>query len=325
MDGCKLSREYVPGLVSIVIPTHNRADIVGETIDSVFAQTYPMIELIIVDDHSTDDTAEVIRMKQAESRLWGFRYVMSRGKGGQSARNNGLLLSQGEYIQFFDDDDLMLPGHIAVKVTAFGDDSSTDFVTCNFNYFEGAPYHIVDEKVIHNIRHTVEGHLLTSSFPAPVFMCRRSCIREIGFWNEAIKRFQDISYFHRLFLKEKRGVFLPDKLFIVRKHAKSISTNYSEQFFQAMFDALSAVGQEWKEEAEDSFLLRRVLMLLQFSIAMQAYNKGLKKWGIGREWYLITTHPVCALWLIRFIIYKMWNKACGRNVSSYKYVYGENA
>lgn len=64
MEGYKLSKEYVPGLVSIVIPTHNRADIVGETIDSVFAQSYPLIELIVVDDHSSDTTASVVAKKQ---------------------------------------------------------------------------------------------------------------------------------------------------------------------------------------------------------------------------------------------------------------------
>lgn len=109
MEDYKLFKEFVPGLVSIVIPTHNRADIVGETIDSVFAQTYPMIELIMVDDHSSDDTAVVIAAKQAESPLYDFQYVMSNGRGGQCARNRGIILSKGEYIQFFDDDDLMLP------------------------------------------------------------------------------------------------------------------------------------------------------------------------------------------------------------------------
>ena len=324
MEGYKLSKEYVPGLVSIVIPTHNRADIVGETIDSVFAQSYPLIELIVVDDHSSDTTASVVAKKQKESPLYGFQYIKSDGRGGQYARNKGIILSKGEYIQFFDDDDLMLSSHIAKKVEVLNDNKKKiDFVTCNFNYFEGAPDHIVDEKRVDDIIHTVDGHLLTSSFPAPVFMCRRICIDEIGFWNESIQRFQDISYFHRLFLQGKRGEFLPDKLFLVRKHAKSISTNNSVQFYQAMYNAYETVKQEWREAGRESKMLRRVLLLLQVNICLQAIMCGHKWWGLKHIVVLCGIHLCTTFWLLYFSYQKQVHRWCGQSFSSYRYIFGE--
>lgn len=324
MEDYKLFKDFVPGLVSVVIPTHNRANIVGETIDSVFAQTYPMIELIMVDDHSSDDTAAVIAAKQAESPLYDFRYVMSNGRGGQCARNNGVVLSKGEYVQFFDDDDLMLPLHIARKVEILNNkEKKIDFVTCNFNYFEGLPDYIVGEKCVDDVIHTVEGHLLTSSFPAPVFMCHRTCIDDIGFWNERLLRFQDIGYFHRLFLRGKQGEFLPDKLFLVRKHAQGITANNSLLFHQAMYDAFEAVKHEWRKAGCESKILRRVLQLLQVSICLRAVRYGYKWWGIKQILALCVAHPCCTLWLIGFICRKQIYQRYGESFSSYRYIFGE--
>lgn len=318
MEDYKLSKEFVPGLVSIIIPTHNRADIVCETIDSIFAQSYTKIELIVVDDNSTDDTEEVIKKKQIESKLYDFRYIKSDRKGGCAARNIGIIHCRGEYIQFFDDDDIMSENHIEKKVAAIG---ICDFVTCNFYYFEREVSNIVDEKCIHHIVHTAEGHLLTSSFPAPAFMCRRECIATLGFWNESIKRFQDISYFHRLFLYDKQGVFLSDKIFMVRIHSQNISSNNSEQFHQAMINAYDTVEKEWKNMGKASKLLVHIIYLLKFSISMQAVQRRIWKWGIGNIVRLSLFHPLLFWWVMRLMVYKMWNMLKGRTVTSYYFVY----
>lgn len=318
MEDCKLSKEYVPGLVSIIIPTHNRADIVSETIDSVFAQLYTKIELIVVDDHSTDDTEEVIKRKQAENKLYDFRYIKSSRKGGCAARNIGITHCKGEYIQFFDDDDIMLQNHVKEKVTAIG---TYDFVACNFNYFKGEVDKIGGEKCVNHIVHTVEGHLLTCSFPAPVFMCRRECIVTIGFWNESIKRFQDISYFHRLFLHGMQGVFLPDKLFLVRIHSQNISSNNSELFHQAMIDAYDAVEKEWKDAGMANCLLGNIIYLLKLSISMQAVQRGFWRWGIGNILKLSMLHPFLLCWIMQFIAFKMYYAVRGQTVTSYYFVY----
>lgn len=319
MGDYKLSKEYVPGLVSIIIPTHNRANIIGETIDSVFSQLYTKIELIIVDDHSIDETEEVIKRKQAESKLYDFRYIISDRKGGCAARNLGITHSKGEYIQFFDDDDIMLQNHIKEKVTAIG---TNDFVTCNFDYFEGEASNLVGEKCVNHIVHAVEGHLLTNSFPAPVFMCRRECIVDIGFWNESIQRFQDISYFHRLFLYGKQGVFLSDKSFLVRIHSQNISSNNSKQFHQAMIDAYDVVEKEWRDEGKSNRLLSNIIYLLKLSISLQAVRRGFWKWGIGNSLKIFLLHPLLLCWIMHFMAFKIWNMMRGRTVTSYQFVYG---
>lgn len=99
-------------LVSVIITTHNRLTLLQRAINSVYSQTYKSIELIVVDDASTDDTP-LFCQKQS------FRYVYispKESKGGNYARNQGIRLAKGTYIAFLDDDDYWLPTKIERQV-----------------------------------------------------------------------------------------------------------------------------------------------------------------------------------------------------------------
>jgi glycosyltransferase involved in cell wall biosynthesis len=102
-----------PGLVSVVIPTYNRAAEVGNAIDSVLSQTYKPIEVIVVDDGSTDDTAE--RLKAYGGRI---RYFRQANGGVSRARNAALAKTRGEFVAFLDSDDRWLPWKIELQVAA---------------------------------------------------------------------------------------------------------------------------------------------------------------------------------------------------------------
>src|SRR5690349_18640783 len=103
---------FQPGLVSIVIPCHNAERFLAETLDSALLQTYPQIEVVVVDDGSTDDTPELIRS-------YGGRLIAEFGpnRGASAARNRGTSLARGEFIQYLDADDLLPPDAIEKRVT----------------------------------------------------------------------------------------------------------------------------------------------------------------------------------------------------------------
>ena len=88
--------------VSVIIPTHNRAKLLGRAIESVREQTYHNLEIIVVDDNSTDNTEEVVK-KFRDPRLTYIRH--ERNRGGSAARNTGIRAATSEYIAFLDDDD----------------------------------------------------------------------------------------------------------------------------------------------------------------------------------------------------------------------------
>jgi glycosyltransferase involved in cell wall biosynthesis len=93
----------MPDLVSVVIPCYNGAAFLAEAIASIYHQTYPQIELILVDDGSTDDTAAIA------ARYPDARYLYQPNQGVAIARNRGLAASSGEYLLFLDQDDRLLP------------------------------------------------------------------------------------------------------------------------------------------------------------------------------------------------------------------------
>jgi GT2 family glycosyltransferase len=109
-----------PGWVTVIVPTYNRARFLTAALDSVSEQTYRPVELIVVDDGSTDDTEARIRQWAQEHQTESFRvrYLFQSNAGPSAARNLGLIRSSGEYIQFLDSDDRLHPQKLAVHVHA---------------------------------------------------------------------------------------------------------------------------------------------------------------------------------------------------------------
>ncbi len=110
-DSGYLEGDGVPGMVSVVVPTHNRARIVGAAIESVLAQSYQNVEVIVVDDGSTDDTRSVVERYGPR-----VRYLYQTNGGVSSARNLGFANARGEFIALLDSDDEFLPWKLEAQV-----------------------------------------------------------------------------------------------------------------------------------------------------------------------------------------------------------------
>ena len=109
----------VPGLVSVIIPTRNRPNYLQQAVESVRAQTYPNIEIIIIDDGSDSEGTATKKVLLPYLTLSNFTYIYQSRTGVGTAVNRGLILSQGEYIQRLDDDDRLLPEKVARSVELF--------------------------------------------------------------------------------------------------------------------------------------------------------------------------------------------------------------
>jgi glycosyltransferase involved in cell wall biosynthesis len=103
-----------PGLVSVIIPTYNRARLVGLAVESVLAQDYPEIEIVVIDDGSTDDTLKTIA--KAYGSHPKVRCLSKTNGGVSSARNMGIRECRGEFVAFLDADDAWLPGKLSLQL-----------------------------------------------------------------------------------------------------------------------------------------------------------------------------------------------------------------
>ena len=99
-------------MVSVIIPTYNRWPLVQEALESVLAQSYRWFEIVVVDDGSTDGTAEKLQEIAAPVRL-----IVQPNGGVSSARNRGIAAAQGKYVAFLDSDDLWLPKKLEIQTT----------------------------------------------------------------------------------------------------------------------------------------------------------------------------------------------------------------
>ncbi len=104
----------MPGTVSVIIPTFNRARFLGEALDSVLGQTYSDLEVIVVDDGSSDGTAELMATRTRDDAR--VRYVRQANRGASAARNAGLDAATGDFIAFLDSDDAWQPWHLELTL-----------------------------------------------------------------------------------------------------------------------------------------------------------------------------------------------------------------
>ena len=123
--------------VSVVIPTYNRAGLLPAAIASLQAQTMSDLEIIVVDDGSTDDTASAVRPFLADSRV---RYVTQANQGRSAARNHGAQLAQADFLGFLDSDDFQLPGAVEAHLRVLEQNARLALTIGGYEYIDEADH-----------------------------------------------------------------------------------------------------------------------------------------------------------------------------------------
>lgn len=205
-------------LVSVIIPTFNRAPWLKEAVASVQAQTYPGIELIVVDDGSTDNTGAML-----QELAPAIRVLRQEHAGVSVARNRGVKASQGELVAFLDSDDLWLPQKIATQVALFRHEPQTQACYTDEIWIR---YGVrVNPKHLHR-KH--DGWMFLPSLlrclisPSSI-MLRRSLWEHLGGFDESLPACEDYDLWLRLTLHVPVRL-LPERLIIKRGgHADQLS------------------------------------------------------------------------------------------------------
>lgn len=180
-------------MVSVIIPTHNRANLLPRAVRSVFDQTYENYEIIIVDDCSTDRTTETV-MSWEDDRIKYIRHTENRRQS--ASLNTGIDAAMGEYIAFLDDDDEWMPDKLEQQVA--------EMESCGSEV--GLVYGWLDQvddttrKVQPKYRKTMSGDLSTElmalSIPAPTItlMVRAHVARKVGGFDESLGAYNDLDF-----------------------------------------------------------------------------------------------------------------------------------
>lgn len=170
---------FMSDLVSVIIPTYNRADYIGETIESVLNQTYSPLEIIVIDDGSTDKTREVVA-----NYLPRVRYIWQENAERGAARNHGLRIASGKFIAFLDSDDVWLPNKIEEDLKIFNSNPEAGLVYSDIQII-GADGKLKRELKREKKTGWVTEHLLRKNFVSVgAHLIRTQILRDIGGFRE---------------------------------------------------------------------------------------------------------------------------------------------
>ena len=184
-------------LVSVIIPTYNRAALVVQAVQSVLGQTYRRIETIVVDDGSTDNTRKLLSAYDGR-----IRYIYEERSERSKARNEGFKCSKGDYIAFLDSDDLWLPTKIDKQVQVFHEQPDMGVVYTDVEFVDknGLP-HCKEISWAEPVRDVLYEDLMTHNVVTgslSSIMVRRKCLDRVGLFDECMTACEDLDLYRRL-------------------------------------------------------------------------------------------------------------------------------
>lgn len=210
--------------VSVVIPTYNSGAIAVEAVESVLAQTYQDLEIVVVDDGSTDNTEQAIR--QFGDRV---RYLKQENQGVSAARNTGIKHSRGEYIAFLDSDDLWAPDKLAEEVPWLDADPTLGLVYCDWAVVSGAD--VLHASYLENLPassgYVFDGLVQSGFILTSGVVVRRTCLEDVGDFDKALAIAQDYDLWLRISYRWKVQL-VTKRLFTKRNLDGSLSSNLAK-------------------------------------------------------------------------------------------------
>ncbi len=216
-------------IISIIIATYNRCNFIGVTLDSIFNQTYLNYEVIIVDDGGDDNTKEILETYLKDSRVKFYRRPKEYLKGCPGSRNFGLTKATGEFIWFFDDDDIAHPDLLENCINALSNTKQDfcrfertvfyDFEKIEFDKITNPKIEIVSKN---NLKQLIIGEL---PFNSCQVIWKKSSLGKEHFREDIIYA-DDWEFYSRLLSMGLNGVSIDKILLYARKHPGSATHKY---------------------------------------------------------------------------------------------------
>jgi len=266
-------------LVSIVIPAYNAERFIAETLDSVVNQTWPNIEAFVIDDGSKDKTVEIALTYESDK----LKVLVQKNQGACVARNKGLSLSKGKYIQYLDADDVLSIDKIEKQISVLEENEGYLGVSTSVHFMDGEDYLAMSPREesswIHNTDDPVDflvrlygGYGERWMVQTSAWLTPKSITDKIGSWDETLLLDQDGEYFARAVLASK-GIRISGGINYYRRFISggNISSKYNKKAnLESALHALNCKSK-YLGKRTDSSAYRQAMATLYQEIAINAY------------------------------------------------------
>ncbi len=254
-------------LVSVIIPNYNYARYLPQAIDSVLAQTYPRVEIVVVDDGSRDDSAAVLERYGSQ-----INAIRQQNQGVAAARNRGAQASSGEYLAFLDADDYWLPAKLERQMARFQQEPELGMVYCSVEEFneQGTVRFLRDGAEGWVAKDLLLGQRMAFFGGGSGFVTPRAVFDEVGGFDERLSTSADWELIYRLAARRKTG-FVPDVLLKYRIHSSNMHANVGVMEREMMLSYGKAFAQATPEVQQ---LRRRCYGRLHMILAGSYFRAG---------------------------------------------------
>ena len=279
-------------LVSIIIPSYNRADLIGETLESIVSQTYTNWECIIVDDGSTDKSFEVINVfTEKDSRIKFYKRPETKLKGANACRNYGFELSKGVFVNWLDSDDVLHPEKLKKQIKRIIQDN-TLFSICK-SYVFNTSFDKIDLLSLKSQNIKTEDSFndfmskqIIIPIQAPIFK-KQFLIDNDFHFEESLQAGQEWELFARVLHKKTNYSVLDEPLDYIRNHDNNISNDISGEKYWHYYLARDMLENKLEgslsQKSKDIlnifylFIFKRFTRLGNFKYAAVVYKEKIKK------------------------------------------------
>lgn len=300
-------------VVSVIIASYNYAQFIGETLDSLIAQTHENWECIIVDDGSTDNTAEVVAdYSKRDARI---KYIYQRNAGQAAARNSALKIVKGDYIQFLDADDLLEPQKLERQVEYLKSHSDTDIVYGETRYFRTEFPHERRHSLWDDIpwmpklsgrgslliKSLIHNNIVTVSSP----LLRKSVVDLVGDFDPRLNPLEDWDYWMRCAIANVLFQHLQAArtMDLIRVHKFSSSQNLNHVYFKRVllrrkFNRILPAAQLRQENFKILYTEERHLVGTEGKDAMRQLKNNQIWQGLSRIGKTVKLSPLMSCRII---------------------------
>ncbi|MBS6600274.1 MAG: glycosyltransferase family 2 protein [Clostridium sp.] len=270
-------------MVSIIIPVYNVEEYIEECLKSILAQTYKDIELLIVDDGSTDNSLGLIR--EYENKFKKIRIFTQQNKGVSEARNLALNYVSGEFVLYIDPDDFLEPNMIE-KMVNKAEKYNSDITICGYYLYYSKDnannkiftYGINENKTLSSLEvidmmlnYKLQGQLWNKLF-------KKDLLINNNFKFEPGRYIQDIFPVFKMVLKSSNITFIDEPLYYYRQRMSSTvnkkSKKLAEDYFHAMYSIMNYVKEENIKVNKNSYIAFRTIVLSNFIAMYTNYKKN---------------------------------------------------